>query len=267
MRSQSHESLLDRMAEYRASGTPFVVCTVIRTRGSTPRKAGAKMIVGADGGLFGTVGGGNVEYRVVERARALLARPEVERFEWDLASDEAGGMVCGGSMEFLLEPFLVRPRAFVFGAGHVGQALCRQLCWLGFDVTVADDRPDLMIEDRLSGARLVCEAPPVAAAKMDLPEGAYAVVVNRTHAQDLDTMKVLVRRPLAYLGLMASRKKRREMLEALAADGASPEALERVRTPVGLDIGAETPEEIAVAIAAEMIEVLRKGDRGVRADG
>ena len=251
------DDLLDRMAELKAAGVPFVVATVIGTRGSTPRKVGAKMVVAADGRSFGTVGGGAVEAHVVERAVALFAAPEVVRLDWDLASEDAGGMVCGGRMEFLLEPFLVRPRAFVFGAGHVGQALCRVLVWLRFDVTVIDDREGILTEERLPGARLV-EAPPAdAAASLEIPGDAYCVVVNRSHAQDVDVLKALARRDLRYLGLMASRKKRREFLEALAADGVPAERIDRVRSPVGIAIGAQTPEEIAVAIAAEMVAVLR----------
>ena len=257
MRYVSHEDLVDRMAVLKAAGTPFVVATVIRTRGSCPRKAGAKMIVAADGTLSGTVGGGAVEYRVVEKARGVLAHPEIALFEWELASDDAGNMVCGGWMEFLLEPFGVRPRAFVFGAGHCGQALNHLLAWLAIDVTVVDDRIDLMVPTRLPGAHLVVMPPAEGARTLDIPPGCFCVVTNRSHTFDLDVMKALVRKDLAYLGLMASKKKRNEVLAALAEDGAPAEAIARVRCPVGLAIGAETPEQIAVSIAAEMIQVLK----------
>ncbi len=254
------DDLVDRMASLKAEGVPFVVATVIGTRGSTPRKVGAKMVVAADGRTFGTVGGGAVESRVIERARELLRSPEVVRFEWRLASEEAGGMHCGGAMEFLLEPFGVRPRAFVFGGGHVGQALCKVLCLLRFDVTVVDARRDLLTSERLPGARLVCQHPAEAAASLDIGPQDFCVVVNPSHQYDLETMKVLVRRPVRYLGLMASRKKRRDVFEALMADGVPEGALGRVHCPVGLSIGAETPEEIAVSVAAEMVSVLRQGE-------
>lgn len=251
------DDLLDRMAALKAEGVPFVVATVIGTRGSTPRKVGAKMVVAGDGRTFGTVGGGAVEALVIERARAVLRSPEVARFEWRLGSEEAGGMPCGGSMEFLLEPFGVRPRAFVFGAGHVGQALTRVLTWLRFDVTVVDPRADLMTEERLSGARLVREESAKAAAQLDIGPDAFCVVATPSHTFDLETMKVLTRRPLRYLGLMASKKKKHEVLQALREDGVTEDALSRVYCPVGLPIKAETPEEIAVSIAAEMVSVLR----------
>lgn len=253
------DDLLDRMTALKAEGVPFVVATVIGARGSTPRKVGAKMVVAGDGRTFGTVGGGAVESRVIERARDLLRSPEVMRFEWRLSSDEAGGMHCGGAMEFLLEPFGVRPRAVVFGAGHVGRALCHVLTWLRFEVTVVDPREDLLTEERLPGARRVCEAPAVAAARLDLGPHDCCVVANPSHAFDLETMKVLARRPLRYLGLMASTRKRKDVFAALQADGVPEGALARVHCPVGLAIHAETPEEIAVAVAAEIVSVLRAG--------
>ena len=256
----SDDSLLDRMHELRVAGVPFVVATVIGTRGSTPRKVGAKMVVAGDGRLFGTVGGGAVEARVVERARALLVEPAVERLEWELASDDAGNMVCGGWMELLLEPFGARPRAFVFGAGHCGLALAPVLAALRFDVTVIDDRADLLAPERLPGARTLCGELARVAAELDLPARAFCIIATRSHRFDLDVMRALVRRPTAYLGLMASRKKRGEVFAALAAEGVPQADLDRVKSPIGLAIGAETPEEIAVAIAAEMIGVLRKSD-------
>jgi len=253
----SDDLLLTRMHELCTAGTPFVAATVIGTKGSTPRKVGAKMLVARDGRLFGTVGGGAVESAVIERAKKLFAAPEVARLDWDLSGPEAGGMICGGRMEFLLEPFLVRPRAFVFGAGHVGLALSRILDFLHFDVTVIDDREALMTPERFPHARLVQQTPSEAALALDIPADAYCIVVNRSHAFDLDTLRGLVRRPLRYVGLMSSKRKRGILLETLGKEGVAPDILKSVRTPVGLDIGAETPEEIAVAIAAEMVGVLR----------
>jgi len=260
----SSDDLLDKMAELRAARTPFVVATVIGTRGASPRKAGAKMLVAADGSLFGTVGGGMVEVKVVERARSLLEDPAVERFEWDLASEDAGGMVCGGRMEFLLEPFQVLPQAFVFGAGHVGEALCPVLTRLGFAVTVVDDREELLVPERLPNVKLAVGNPAQLATSLDIPRSGFCVIVNRTHKYDMDVLRALLRRePLpTYVGLMASRKKRREVLDALKAEGIPEERLKEVHSPVGLPIGAETPAELAISIAAEMIAVLRGASWG-----
>jgi xanthine dehydrogenase accessory factor len=254
----SPDELLEVMHELKLGSIPFVVATVIGARGSTPRKTGAKMIVTADGRTFGTVGGGAVESKIIERARLLLVTPALERFSWELASGDAGNMVCGGSMEFLLEPFLTRPRAYVFGAGHVGQALSRLLVDLSFDVTVVDDRETLLSLERLPGVRLHHAHPKDAAVELPIPADAFAVIVTRAHSQDLEALRGLVQRDLRYLGMRASRKKRTEVLATLHAEGVAEARLAAVRSPVGLDIGAETPAEIAVAIAAEMVTVLRR---------
>jgi xanthine dehydrogenase accessory factor len=254
----SEDELLDVMHELRLTSTPFVVATVIGAKGSTPRKTGAKMIVAADGRTFGTVGGGAVESKVIERSKVLLGAPTIERFAWELASGDAGNMVCGGTMEFLLEPFLTRPHAFVFGAGHVGKALARVLVDLHFTVTVIDDRETLLSLDRLPGVHLHHAQPRDAAVELTLPPGAFCVIVTRSHAQDLEALRGLVRRDLRYLGMMASRKKKAEVFATLRDEGVSDELLARVHAPIGLDLGAETPEEIAVAIAAQMVATLRR---------
>ncbi len=260
----SYDELIGHMSNLRDSGTPFVVATVIRTEGSTPRKVGAKMIVAADGRLFGTIGGGAVESRIIEEARELIDRPEVRRFEWRLSDEEAGGMICGGAMEFLLEPFVTRPRAFIFGAGHCGQALARILLDLRFEVYLVDPRDGLGNEP--AGAHRIQEHPGDFAAGDKVPRGAYCVIANPTHQYDLETLRGLVGKDLEYLGLMSSRRKKAEVFGILAFEGVTADRLAMVHCPVGLDIGAETPEEIAVAIAAEMVSVLRHEGRSKPAE-
>jgi len=252
------DDMLDRMADLKEAGAPFVVATVIGTRGSCPRKAGAKMLVAGDGRTFGTVGGGAVEARVIERAAALMDSPDVVRFEWELGSRDAGEMHCGGRMEFLLEPYLSGPRAFVFGGGHVGAELCRVLAMLRFQVTVVDKREGLLTRERLPGARMIHADPVEAAGDLAIGPESYCVVVNPSHEQDQETLAVLVRRHPRYLGLMASKKKRKDVFAAIRSQGVPAGDLEAVHCPVGLDIGSETPEEIALSIAAEMVQELRK---------
>ena len=253
----SEDMLIARMESLRSAGIPFVIATVVKTVGHTPRKAGAKMLVSKEGTLYGTVGGGAVESHVIEKCRELFLAPEVCYLSWDLASPLAGEMVCGGKMEFLLEPFLVRPQAFIFGAGHVGLALYRQLELLSFVVTVIDDREALLSQERFPHARIIEQHPAEAAKSLEIPSTACCIILNRTHDFDRETLLGLIGRPMAYLGLMSSQRKRQVLLQAMLAQGVSKEAFEKVHTPVGLAIHAETPEEIAVAIAAEMISVLR----------
>lgn len=254
----SNDDLIECMALLKAQSVPFVVVTVIGTRGSTPRKIGAKMIVSQDGRLFGTVGGGVVEGHIIEKARLLLKTPKVERFSWDISSEEAGGARCGGFMEFLMEPFMVKPKVFIFGGGHVGHALARILDFIKFDITVVDYREEVITEERFPMAKRVLATPQEAERILSIPEDAFCVVTNPSHTLDLETMRFLIKKPLKYLGLMASKKKRKEIFDMLQMEGVSQEELSRVKSPVGLDIGAETPEEIAISIAGQMIEVLRK---------
>lgn len=258
MKTMDGDAVIRTMAEWVREGVPFVVATVIGSRGSSPRKVGAKMLVAADGRLAGTVGGGAVESRVIERARRLLAAPEVERFEWDLASPEAGEMVCGGRMEFLLEPFGVRPRCVIFGAGHVGAALAAILAPLGFDRVVVDRREELLQEDRLAGATTLAGDPETLAREMSLHPRDFCVIVTPSHRDDLGVLRALLGRHVAYIGLMASRRKKAEFWKTLEAEGVDRLLLDHVHCPVGLDIGAETPAEIAVAIAAEIVATLRE---------
>lgn len=264
MKTLDSEMVVRTMAEWVREGVPFVVATVIGSRGSSPRKVGAKMLVAADGRLEGTVGGGAVESRVIERARKLLEAPEVTRFEWDLASDEAGGMACGGRMEFLLEPFGIRPRGVIFGAGHVGIALQAILGSLGFDRVVVDRREELLGAERLAGATGVSGDPETLAREMPLGPRDHCVIVNPNHQDDLEVLRALLGRPVAYIGLMASRRKKAEFWKTLLAEGVDPGLLDRVHCPVGLDIGAETPAEIAVAIAAELVLTIRGLRHGER---
>lgn len=264
MRGTTDKELLEFIAELTAAAQPFVCVTVIGTKGRTPRKAGAKMVVARDGRTLGTVGGGAVESKAIETAKALLQQPRILRVDWDLAAEEGLGMHCGGRMELLFEPFLVRPRAFIFGAGHVGYALAGVLRFLGFDLTVVDPRDELLTPDRFLDARLVKQEPHVAAASLDIGASDFCAVLNPKHEYDLETMDALCRREWAYLGLMASKKKRRDVFKELSARGIPNEVLDRVHCPIGAEIGAETPEEIAVAIAAEMVQVRRRGRDGIR---
>jgi len=257
MKLVSQDDLIDRMARLKEAGAPFVCVTVIGTRGSCPRKTGAKMLVTADGRTFGTIGGGPVEVRVSREAKDVLADPEVRRLELDLGESEEGPMYCGGRMEFLFEPFVAGPQVLIFGAGHVGAALHRLLSTLHFGVTLVDDREELLTMERLPGARLVNSDPAAAARDLDISSGAFCVVVNPTHEKDQETILALAGRDLGYLGLMASSRKRKKVFSALKEHGVSEADLEEIHCPVGLNIGSETPEEIAVSIAAEMVAAMR----------
>jgi xanthine dehydrogenase accessory factor len=183
-----------------------------------------------------------------------------ELAKYDLNDDFAqeNGLVCGGQMQVYIEPLEPTPRLYVIGAGHVGYHLARLAHTIGFRTHVLDDREKFANKERFPDAdEISVESIPEWLHRADIPSNAYVVVVTRGHTHDLDALRALAARDLRYLGLIGSRAKVARIYEALLAEGMPPECLQRVRAPVGLDIGAVSPEEIAVAILAELIAVRR----------
>jgi xanthine dehydrogenase accessory factor len=296
--------LLSDILRRREAGEPLALCTVVRTRGSTPQKAGAMLVVLADGRTLGTIGGGCVEAEVRTRALRLLAveasnpAPDDQLFSFKLDHDLGwdDGLVCGGSMDVAVQRLaddaavqsirnavqrlrqgepaelavsaatpegvqtFVRvlqpvPRLFIAGAGHVGEALAAIAAPAGFDITVFDDRADLASAGRFpTAARVVGDiADALRAAKID--RRTFVVIVTRGHRHDADALAAVVRSDAAYIGLIGSRRKIVHIYRELADGGLPPELLARVHAPIGLDLGAVSPGEIAVSIAAELIAV------------
>jgi len=250
----------EQVARMVGEGRPGVVATVVRTEGSTPRKVGAKMVIAEDGRTWGTIGGGSVEAAVVSAAGDVLREGGARAIHYELKEGTAGpDAICGGAMDVLLEPLPVAQALYIFGAGHVGRALAEIARPVGFRVVVIDCRPELATRERLPTADQILVADFVEAAR-GLPVGpeVSAVVVTPDHAHDEDVVRVLVDRPCGYLGMIGSRKKVATLRERLKSSGVAEEAIERLHAPIGLDIGAETPEEIAVSILAELVAVRRK---------
>ncbi len=252
--------VLKAALEAEEAGEPAALVTVVSTEGSTPRKAGAKMVVFADGRAVGTIGGGCVEAEVVRCARRAIEERQVTATAFDLHPDMDGGNGggCGGRMHLLIEPLEGRPTLCVFGAGHVAQPLARMAKVCGFRVEVADDRPLFATPERFPDADRILVADFVSAsAAMSLGRNAYAVVVTRGQKGDTEALRSVLGRGLRFVGLLGSKSKMFHVLAALEEAGASAEDVAEIHCPVGLDIGAETPEEIAVSILAEMITVRR----------
>jgi len=240
-------------------GRAAVLATVVASDGSAPREAGARMLVRADGSTVGTVGGGAVEHHVRALALEVLAGGRPRRVAVDLARD--AGMACGGRMEFFLDPLVARPRMLVFGAGHVARATVPLLAALGFRITVVDERPDQATPERFPACHLVVAPPEEAIGNLVFDDDTWILVVTHRHVHDTLVVERIVGRPWAWLGCIGSRAKVAKMRDHLVAGGADPARVARLSAPVGLDIGAETPEEIAVAIAAEVVRVRRGCDR------
>ena len=245
------------------SGEAVALVTVIRANGSTPQRVGAKMLVFADGRTIGTIGGGCYENDAFWKAREALATGRSAVLHYELNDDFAqeNGLVCGGQMDVHIDPLEPTPHLYIVGAGHVGWYLGRVAVDAGFHVHVVDDREKFANPERFPGAVEVAAEPiPEWLHRTQLPASAFVVVVTRGHTHDLDAMRALAARDLRYLGLIGSRAKVKRINDLLLAEGMPPECLARVHAPIGLDIGAVTPAEIAISILAELIAVRRGVD-------
>ncbi len=244
-------------------GEPAALVTVVATEGSTPQKAGAKMVVHADGRLVGTIGGGCLEAEMIWRARQAIESGRVQLASYDLTPDQAGedGLVCGGRMQVLIEPLEPTPTLCIFGAGHVAQPLARMAKMAGFRVEVADDRVKFANRERFPDADLVVvDDFKAAAGKMTLGRHSFAVVVTRGHRGDTEALEAILGKGLRFVGLLGSKPKVIHIFSALEERGVPREELAQIHSPLGLEIGAETPEEIAVSVLAEMIALRRRVD-------
>ncbi len=246
-----------------AAGAPAAMVTVVSTSGSTPQKAGARMLVRGDGSIVGTIGGGCLEAEMTWRAREAITARRSKLVAYDLTPDQAGddGLVCGGRMQVFIEPIEGAPCLCLFGAGHVAQPLARMAKACGFRVEVVDDRIKFANAERFPDAdRIVVDDVAAAAEKLSLGPNAYAVIVTRGHKGDGEALRAVVGRGLRFVGLLGSRPKVVHIFAALKEEGVPAEDLARVHAPIGLSIGAVSPEEIAVSILAEMIAVRRGVD-------
>ncbi|CAN5585384.1 XdhC/CoxI family protein [soil metagenome] len=241
--------------------------TVVRTQGSTPQRAGAKMLVYADGRTIGTIGGGCYENEAALKAREAIGtgRPALLHYELNDDFAQENGLICGGRMDVHVDPLEPAPTLYIIGAGHVGWHLGRAADDAGFRLVVVDDREKFANTDRFPGAGIIVEPIPEWLHRADIPATAYVTILTRGHQHDLDAMRALAARDLRYLGLIGSRAKVARICEALLAEGLPSECLDRIHAPIGLDIGAVTPGEIAISILAEMIATRRGAD--VRALG
>ncbi|MGE5179160.1 MAG: XdhC family protein [Bacteroidota bacterium] len=233
---------------------PFVIATIVRVAGSSPRDPGAKIVVLTDGRIEGTLGGGKLEAQVIRDAAECLGNGGPALRSYSL-SEEGLGMKCGGRVDVFFEPVRSRDRLVVFGGGHVGRAVARLAPSAGFAVEVVDDRPEHLASEGLpEGVRLVATDSGFREGYEPLGPRDYAVIVTRDAATDAEIAGRHAGR-CAYVGVMGSRAKRAFLERTLAARGIATEDFARIRCPMGVDIGSDTPDEIAVSVLAEMIGV------------
>jgi xanthine dehydrogenase accessory factor len=252
-----------RLAKIERSGDAAALATVIKTSGSVPRHAGSKMLIFPDGTIEGTIGGGELEQQVIAVAKRVIERGALERVEYSFRDPDEGDVgVCGGEMEVLVEPIKPPPTVVVIGVGHVGQAVAHLAGWLGFHVVVADDRPEFVSEQVSPSAdELICAPLPDLAAQLPSHDQAYLLLTTRGVDVDVEVLPALLDTAAAYIGVIGSRRRWETTAAALAEKGIPAESIARVSSPIGLELNAETPEEIALSMLAEVV-MLRRGGTG-----
>jgi xanthine dehydrogenase accessory factor len=255
--------VLRTAGRWLAEGRKICIATIIRREGSAPREVGAKMVISSDGRGAGTIGGGGAENAILERMRLALddGRPAVIDLDLSGKSEDLDSL-CGGSISVFIEPMGEAKRLVIIGAGHVGIALAGIAHESGFTVTLADDRADRLEDPAIArGVETVC-ASPDEYESLAIARSTFVVICTRGHELDKAWLKSIVRLEPRYLGMLGSKHKAESIFDALEDQGVNREMLMKVRTPVGLDIGALTPVEIAVSIVAELISEWRSPGKG-----
>jgi len=250
----------DELIRLRKLGQKSALATIVQVRGSIPSYESAKLLVREDGSMVGTIGGGCVEAEVWNAAREVIETERPRHLSFQLGQDAAydNGLICGGQLDVFVEAVVPLPRAFIFGAGHISKSLSKVLTMAGFETTVVDDRESFANRDRFPEAAAViageyeevCQTLPVT-------ESSYIVIVTRGHRDDMRVLRWASGTGARYVAMIGSKRKVISIAKELEKEGIPPEALERIHAPMGLEIGAISPEEIAISVAAEMIAVRR----------
>lgn len=248
-------TIVRALADAIDHGVPVAMATVVRTQNSVPRHAGAKMLVFGDGRQLGTIGGGEMESRVRAAAADALASGHPTSLEFDLVDPAHGDPgVCGGSAFIYLEPYMPRDHVVVIGCGHVGAAVIELAHWLGFRVTALDDRDEVADAASLPDADVVLAGPLADSLRqVTIDASTHVVLVTRNVGVDIDVLPIVLDSPAASVGVMGSSRRWATTRAELAEAGVADERLARVNAPIGLDVDAETPTEIALSIMSQIV--------------
>lgn len=247
-------NIYTEIEQIRKRGESAALCIIVNTKGSTPRKAGAKMIVLENGGIIGTIGGGNLEKKVIENALQQIKKNETQLFKHDLLHQH--NMCCGGNVEIYIEPIKKMNKLYVFGAGHTGNALSKIAHELDFDIYVIDDRKEYLDEIKTEGINKLNLEYKKILPTLPFDKNTYVVIMTYEHAHDRDILSYCIKKPHAYIGMIGSQRKV-ELTKKMFLEGniATKEELENVDMPMGISINADSPEEIAISILAKLIAV------------
>ena len=252
--------IYEEIVRVRFEGGKAALATIVRRQGSTPRRDFAKMLISEDGSTIGSVGGGQTEAEVLKEAERIMDTGEASLLKYQLTQKdaEAEGLTCGGTVEIFVEPILPDPKLILMGAGHIGQTVASAAHRVGFKVAVVDDRESFANRERFPQAEEIVVA--------DFEEGFDAITVSQTsfiliatrgHGHDQVVLEQALQTPACYIGMVGSRRKTQIIVQKLLEKGISPESLSRLYAPIGIEIGSETPEEIAVSVVAELVAILR----------
>jgi xanthine dehydrogenase accessory factor len=263
------QSILEQLLEANASGRPCVLVTVAATKGSVPRQAGTKMIVYSTGEISGTVGGGKFEALVIEDSLATLktGKPGLKTYVLREGSTDSFGAICGGEVVALLEPQIQKESIYLLGAGHCAAAIARLARICGFRTVLVEDRPEIVENFEPADEKKVETDPAKWITDQPWKTSDALILVNRNYQLDRDALEAALRTAsFGYVGMMGSKRKVRRVYDELIDRGIDPKLFEQVHAPIGLEIGADSPEEIAVSVIAEVLAVLR-GQSGRRMSG
>ena len=256
------EQLYKLIAEALERGESVALCTITESRGSTPRHTGSKMLVYEDGHFIGTVGGGELEYRVLNAALLAIEEGKPAKLNYSMTDPARGDPgVCGGQVEVFVEPIRPKEKIVVIGGGHVGKAVAHLAKWLGYTVAVSDDRAEFCTPEMNPDADEFYPVPMEALpSHLNINRSTYLILTTRGSNVDVPGLPPLLESKAGYLGVIGSKRRWATTLQGLKAQGVSEAALARVHSPMGLELNAETPEEIAVSILAEIIMLKHGGD-------
>ncbi len=254
--------ILKEALERINKGEAIALVTIVEAKGSTPRGMGVKMVVGKDGLIAGTIGGGITEAKVIEEVKQALKEGKGKLISYQLTQEQAAldeGAICGGEMKVFIDVLQPKEELLIFGAGHIAACVSRLAKTVGFKVTIIDDRKEFANQDRFPEAdEIIVEETEKALTHLKITPSTYIIVLTRGHLKDGEVLGSVIRLNTAYTGMIGSRKKNATVFQHLEEQGISTQELKKVHAPIGMDIGAQTPEEIAVSIMAEIIQVKRQ---------
>jgi xanthine dehydrogenase accessory factor len=255
--------VFDELVELRRNGQKCALATIVQVRGSIPSFESAKLLVREDGSMVGTIGGGCVEAEVWNAAREVIATEKPRHMSFSLGQDAAydNGLICGGQLDVFVECITPQPAAMIFGGGHISKSLAKVLDLAGFRVSVIDNREAFANRGRFpEAAEVYAEEYEDVYPKLTVTESTYLVIVTRGHRDDMRILRWAVTTPARYISMIGSKRKVISVIKELEKEGLPREAFERVYAPMGLEIGAISPEEIAISVGAEMIAMRRDPD-------